>query len=188
MPGELALHSVSYSGLWGQAFLTVEDFVDKAAELGYPGVMLMAKRPHLSVLDYGAAKRSALRALLDTKKVTPVCLAGYTNFTADLEHSEIPHREFQIQHVSALAEIARDLGCPLVRIFTGYENPASTFSPQWKMVVDAIRECCRRAAEFGVTIGVQNHHDRGVGVESHADRNAAIGEAYCTALFEPGAP
>jgi len=129
-----------------------------------------------------------LRARLEAKKITPVCLAGYTNFTADLEHSEIPHREFQIQHVTALAEIARDIGCPLVRIFTGYENPASTFSPQWKMVVDAIRECCRRAAEFGVTIGVQNHHDLAVGFESHADLIANVGEPNCKALFDAWAP
>src|SRR4051812_35181336 len=108
MRGELALHSVSYAGLWGQAFLAVEDFVGKAAELGYDSVMLMAKRPHLSVLDYDSAKRSALRALLEKRNVKPVCLAGYTNFTADLEHSEIPHREFQIQHVTKLAEIASD--------------------------------------------------------------------------------
>ena len=48
------LHSVSYAGLWGQAFLPVDAFVDKAAELGYEGVMLMAKRPHASMLDYSA--------------------------------------------------------------------------------------------------------------------------------------
>ena len=47
------LHSVSYSGSWGQPALTVEQFLDKAADLGYDGVMLMAKRPHLSLLDYG---------------------------------------------------------------------------------------------------------------------------------------
>jgi sugar phosphate isomerase/epimerase len=188
MAGELALHSVSYAGLWGQAFLTVEEFIQKAAELGYPGVMLMAKRPHLSVLDYGPSQRAALRVQMERTGVEPVCLAGYTNFTADLEHAEIPHREFQIQHVTELAELARDLGCPLVRIFTGYENPASSFSPQWKIVVDAIRECCKRAADFGVTIGVQNHHDLAVGFESHADLVRNVGEPNCKALFDAWAP
>jgi len=45
---------VSYAGFWGQAYLPVDQFIDKAAELGYDGVMLMAKRPHVSVLDFGA--------------------------------------------------------------------------------------------------------------------------------------
>ena len=56
------VHSVSYSGLWGQPCLSLEDFVDRAAELGFDGVMLMAKRPHLSLLDYPPARKRELRA------------------------------------------------------------------------------------------------------------------------------
>jgi hypothetical protein len=52
------LHSVSYAGVWpGQASLTLPQFLDKAVELGFPAVMLMAKRPHLSPLDFDAATR-----------------------------------------------------------------------------------------------------------------------------------
>src|SRR4051812_37489220 len=91
MIGPALLHSVSYAGLWGQAFLPLDDFVEKAAALGYQGVMLMAKRPHLSVLDHGPKQRSRLRARLEAKGLTTVCIAGYTNFTADLEHPDIPH-------------------------------------------------------------------------------------------------
>ena len=32
------LHSVSYSGSWGQPALTIEQFLSKAAELGFDGV------------------------------------------------------------------------------------------------------------------------------------------------------
>ena len=53
----LLLHSVSYAGLWGQAYLSVDDVVAKARELGFGGVMLMAKRPHVSILDYGQRER-----------------------------------------------------------------------------------------------------------------------------------
>src|SRR5579871_3797099 len=55
------LHSISYGGLWGQAALTVDETVDKAADLGFDGVLLAAKRPHLSVLDYGVKERAELR-------------------------------------------------------------------------------------------------------------------------------
>src|SRR5689334_18966045 len=120
------LHSVSYSGSWGQQFLPLDQFVDKAADLGYDGVMLMAKRPHLSVLDWGPDGRSRLRDHLEARGLAMRCIAGYTNFTADLEHGDIPHREIQIRHVADLAEMARDLGGSLVRVFTGYENAAAT--------------------------------------------------------------
>jgi len=182
------LHSVSYSGSWGQPALTLDQFLDKAADLGYDGVMLMAKRPHLSLLDYGEKERARLRQHLEKSKLRDLCLAGYNNFTADLEHGEIPHREIQIQHITELARLARDLGGKLVRIFTGYEHPALGYTPQWNLVAAAIKECAQRAAEYGVIIGVQNHHDLAVGFESQHDLIEAIGEPNCKALFDAWAP
>jgi sugar phosphate isomerase/epimerase len=182
------LHSISYAGLWGQASLSVDDFVNKAADLGYDGVMLTAKRPHVSVLDYGAKERARLRSLMEKRGLRHVVIAGYTNFTADLEHGEVPHREFQIAHVTALAELARDLGAGVVRVFTGYLHPAASEGAQWNMIVNALRECSRRAADFGVTIGVQNHHDVAAGWESYRDLLTQIGEPNCKALFDAWAP
>jgi sugar phosphate isomerase/epimerase len=187
MPG-LLLHSVSYSGSWGQQFLSVEEFVDKAADLGFDGVMLAAKRPHLSVLDWNADRRKRLRERIDARGIKHVCIAGYTNFTADLEHGDIPHREIQTRHVLDLAEMARDLGGSLVRVFTGYENPAATPHAQWRIVVETLRECARRAADYGVTVGVQNHHDIAVGYESLDDLLAEVNEPNCRAMFDAWAP
>jgi sugar phosphate isomerase/epimerase len=117
-----------------------------------------------------------------------VCVAAYTNFTADLEHAEIPQREFQIHYVTALAEFARDLGGDLVRVFTGYENPAAEYGRQWTLVVETLRECARRAAQFGVTIGVQNHHDLGTAWQSQFDLIGEVGEPNCKAVFDAWAP
>ena len=129
MSAPLLLHSVSYSGSWGQQFLSVDEFVDKAADLGFTGVMLGAKRPHLSVLDWNGCRRRELRQRIEARGLTSVCIAGYTNFTSDLEHGDIPHREIQIRHVLDLAEMAHDLGGSLVRVFTGYENAAASRTP-----------------------------------------------------------
>ena len=85
------LHSVSYFGSWGQHALSVEEFVDKTADLGYDGVMLMAKRPHLSVLDWDREARRRLRARLEIRGLSTVVIAGYTNSTADLEHGDIAY-------------------------------------------------------------------------------------------------
>jgi len=186
--GPLLLHSVSYAGFWGQAYLPVDQFIDKAAELGYDGVMLMAKRPHVSVLDFGADECARLRERIEKRKLSSVCLAGYTNFTADLEHGEIPHREMQIQHVSELARVTQGLGGNLVRIFTGYENPAATYAAQWKILVDALRESARRASSYGVTLGVQNHHDIAAGFEVLHDLIQEVNEPNCRAMFDAWSP
>ena len=59
------LHSVSYAGVWrGQAQLTLDQFLVKAKELGFTHVEVMAKRPHLSPLDYDAEARKRLKARL----------------------------------------------------------------------------------------------------------------------------
>jgi len=185
---DLALHSVSYSGSWGQYSMPLEEFVGKAAELGYDGVMLMAKRPHLSVLDWKADRRPRLRARIEDCDLRLACVAGYTNFTADLEHGDIPLREMQIRHVVELAEMAHDLGGNLVRVFTGYENAAATPAAAWAMIVTALRECARRAADFGVTIGIQNHHDIACGVDSFHDLIREVDEPNRRAMFDAWAP
>ena len=182
------LHSVSYSGTWGHHALPLEAFVDKAAELGYDGVMLMAKRPHLSVLDWDDAALARLRDRLQSRKMRTICVAGYTNFTADLEHGEIPTYEIQIQHVTDLARMAHALGGDLVRVFTGYENAASTYLAQWSILVRALRECATRAADLGVTVAVQNHHDMACGYESQYDLIEEVGHPNCRAAFDAWAP
>jgi sugar phosphate isomerase/epimerase len=182
------LHSISYSGSWGQVSLTVPEFVRKAAELGFDGVLLAAKRPHVSILDYGAKERAALRSEIEKAGLGTVILAGYNNFTADLDHADVPTLEIQTAYVIELARLARDIGAGLVRVFTGYEHPASSYNAQWDMVVRALRECARRAAEWNVVIGVQNHHDLACGYESQCDLIRAVGEPNCLALFDAWAP
>jgi len=150
--------------------------------------MLMAKRPHVSLLDYGPKDRADLRSLLEKHRLQDVCLAGYCNLTGDLEHSDIPQCEMQIQYIVELARLARDLGSTLVRVFTGYENPAASFTAQWRIVADSLREAARRSADMGVTIGVQNHHDIGVGYQAFHDLISVIGEPNCRALFDAWAP
>src|SRR4051812_37758633 len=117
------LHSVSYAGLWGQHALSLDDCIAKAANLGFDGVMVMAKRPHFSVLDASPQQISKLRASLERVGLKHVCIAAYTNFTADTAHGEIPHREYQIHAVTKLARAGREIGATSIRVFTGYEEP-----------------------------------------------------------------
>lgn len=160
------LHSVSYAGFWpGQARLSVAEFLDKAKQLGFDGVMLTAKRPHVSPLDYDVAARKALRNKIENLGLELVCLAGYTDFTAGVDKAGIPNVEIQACYVAELAKVARDLGTDMVRIFTGYERPGVPFDQQYAMVVEGLRLAGQKAAEYGVTLAVQNHHD----IASHHD-------------------
>jgi len=154
------LHSVSYLGIWrGQTKLTVDEFLVKAKELGYEGVMLVAKRPHVSPHDYDKAARAKLKAKIDSLGLTLVALAGYTDFTAGIDKPGIPNAEIQATWVGEIAELAKDLGTDMVRVFTGYERPGIAYDKQYAEVVAGLKMAGKLAAEHGVTLAVQNHHD-----------------------------
>ena len=183
-----ALHSVSYAGLWqGQTYLSLEDFIRKAAKLGYDGVEIMAKRPHLSPLDIDARKLDSIGGLLKNEGIECACIAGYTDFLLGAD-SMVASVELQIIYAERLCEMAQALGCKLVRVFTGYENKNMGYISQWKICADALKECSKRAAKYNVIIGVQNHHDIGVDHHSMKEFIDEVGEENCLPMFDAWAP
>ncbi len=184
-----ALHSVSYAGVWtGQTMLPVEKVIEKAAAFGYDGVMLVAKRPHASLLDVDAEARKRLHGLMEEKGIALACIAGYNDFCGGSDTPDVPYREMQILYITELARLARDLGGDKVRVFTGFERPTVSFDQQWAWCVQGLKESARRAAEFGVTLCVQNHHDIAAHYESLFDLLTEIDEPNCKAAFDAWSP
>src|SRR5271157_4333594 len=135
------LHSVSYAGVWrGEVVLSVDEFLVKAKDLGYDGVEIMCKRPHLSPLDYDEAARHRLRARIDQLGLKLVALAAYTDFSAGMDKPGIPQVEIQAAYLGEVARLAHDLGTNLVRVFTGYDREGIPYDQQYNAVVqgDAI--------------------------------------------------
>ena len=165
MPFELSLFSVSYAGYWGQQRLDVREFIARAAALGYRSVMLAGKRPHLSPLDTSEARLDEVRRALAEHGVRCAVLAGYTDFAAQ-RAAEVPFLEMQLDYVASLCRMASALDAKYVRVFTAYDYEGSNPTETWHKVVAAIREAAGRAADFGITLAIQNHHD--VAVDSQA--------------------
>lgn len=154
------LHSVSYMGIWrGQATLSVDEFLLKAKQLGFDGVMLAAKKPHVSLIDYDDAARIKLKARIKELGLELVCLAGYCDFTAGVDKAGIPNTEIQAVYVGELARLARDLGTNMVRVYTGYERPDVPYDKQYALVVEGLKMAGKIASQYGVILAVQNHHD-----------------------------
>jgi sugar phosphate isomerase/epimerase len=181
------LFSVSYAGLWGQQWLDLKSFVARAGALGYPAVELMGKRPHLSVLDTDPRTIEVLRDAAATAGVEIATIAGYTNFTLGRD-TETPAVEIQVAYVRQLARLAQQLGARVVRIFTGYLVDCDGFQRDWEICVRAVRECAAAAADHGVILGVQNHHDVGVGAASYCEFLDEVDHPNCRAMFDPWAP
>ena len=182
------LFSVSYAGLWGQASLDLVSFVHKAAELGYAAVELMAKRPHLSILDADESTVAALKDAAEECGVEIATLAGYTDFTSGKQAAEVPFVEMQVAYVRELARLADQLGAKNIRIFTGYWTDRDAYRADWDRCVTAVRECAAVAQEHDVVLGVQNHHDVGGSCEAFVQFLDDVDHPNCRAMFDPWAP
>jgi len=184
---EAILHSVSYAGLWGQARLSLEEFIPRAAELGYSGVMLMTKRPHLSPLDYDQGRLERLRELLSKHGLSAPCLAGYGDPGAGYAGGGVPFAplaEMQLMAIRQWAEMARVLGARILRVFTGPANGHEECTAQWRRSVEFLRQTCDIAGEFDVIVGVQNHDDIAAHYLSLADLIDEVGRPNCKACFD----
>src|SRR5438132_1035565 len=104
-----SLFSVSYCGYWGQAALSLEDFIPHAARLGYKAVMIAGKRPHASPLDMDPKRVAGIGKLLAKHKVACSALGAYTDFSRP-RGAGIPSTEWQIGHVETLSRLAKAWG------------------------------------------------------------------------------
>lgn len=185
---KLGLFTVSYAGFWGQDKLPLEALPAKAKALGYHGLMLMGKRPHAFPAEMTEARRSEFRKLLKENGQELACVGAYTNFTAGLESGEVPLIDMQADYVGQCARMAKELGGNTVRIFTGYEVPGVPFTQLWSLCVKGIQACCDAAAPYGVTVGVQNHHDIGVHTASLEELLLDVNRPNCAPFVDAWSP
>jgi sugar phosphate isomerase/epimerase len=181
------LFSVSYAGFWGQCRLDLKSFIAKAGALGYSAVELMGKRPHLSVLDADPKYLTELRDAAAAAGVEIATVAGYNNFTLGRD-TEIPSVEIQVAYIGQLARLAEQLGAKMLRIFTGYATQKDAFQRDWDLCIQGVRQAAAVAADHGVILGVQNHHDVGVGVDSYVEFLDEVDHPNCRAMFDPWSP
>lgn len=184
---KLSLFSISYAGLWGQDRLDLGQFIEQAANLGYNSVMIAGKRPHLSPLDTTSERIAEVRSRLDRAGIGCDVIGGYTDFSG-VAAEEVPLLEMQIAYVEGLARIAAALGAGFVRVFTAYEADGHPPAVVWGRVVTSLRECCDRAASYGVTIAIQNHHDIGVHSEALLELLSDIDRPNCRLGFDAWSP
>ncbi|MFO0824405.1 MAG: sugar phosphate isomerase/epimerase family protein [Gemmataceae bacterium] len=183
----LGLFSISYGGLWGQATLDLPQFVRHAASLGFHSVMLAGKRPHLSPLDFNPEAISTLATELRTANVNCEVVAAYTDLTPAAA-SEVPFLEMQIAYVEALCRIGAELEARYVRVFTAYETPGQSPHANWMRVVGVLREMCDRAAVYGITVVIQNHHDLAIHTAALLELLNDVDRSNCKLGFDAWSP
>ena len=182
------LFSVSYAGLWGQTRLDLHRLFRGRRHWAIPQSRLwgsgrISPSWTLTILCWTRWRKLPLN-----RGVEIATIAGYTDFTSGKNAAEVPFVEMQVAYVQSLSAMAIRLGAKNVRVFTGYSTDPDAYRSDWDRCVVAIRECAAVAETYGVTLGVQNHHDIGVAWESFAEFLDDVDHRNCRAMFDPWAP
>jgi sugar phosphate isomerase/epimerase len=184
---KFGLHSISYSGSWGQDRLELVYFIQRAAQLGYHTVLLAGKRPQLSPLDMDDDRVAELDQALKAANVTCAVVAAYNDFGTKVS-PDIPFVEMQVEYLQSLCRIAARLGASYLRVFTAYLADGQDFYATWQRTVSALREIADRAGRYGITIAVQNHHDLAVDTSVLVELLGDINRSNCKLAFDAWSP
>lgn len=169
---KIGIYSITYRGVWyrGDA-INVFDLLRLARQQGWEGVELDAERPHAAPMDLSADDRQRLRDLSGSLDM-PICAVSPN---CDLSSPVPVHREAMLCYVRECIKLAHDLGSPLCKIFAAWRgitihDGLATYNDTygydsfryWKkdrrvFVVDCMRELVKVAADYGITLTMQNH-------------------------------
>jgi sugar phosphate isomerase/epimerase len=172
---KVGLYSVTFLGLWYRGReLTLDEVVRRARQYGYDGVEIDGKRPHGNPLDWPKRRCHELRRLSDGEGIDLYAVAANNDFSSPIPE----HRECQVAYVRELLRMASDLGAKTVRVFLAW--PGVTRHPQlgrydisrplwetvhqsfsrdeiWAWCREGLIETARYAADYGITLALQNH-------------------------------
>jgi sugar phosphate isomerase/epimerase len=106
-------------------------------------------------LDLSKADRAAIKQRLADAGVSISCLALGTRFA----RPTAAERTDSIERTVRYAELAADLGAPLLRVFGGPVPDGMSVAELRDAVADALGRAARRTADFGVTPCLETHDD-----------------------------
>ena len=129
--------------------MTLDNFLDKAAEMGLDAVEPTSYYFRDTSPAYLRHLRSkAFRLGLD--------ISG-TAIGNDFGHPPGKARDAQIARAKQWIDHAEVLGAPVIRIFAGHKKKGQSPDETHKLMVAGIEECCAYAGEHGVFLALENH-------------------------------
>lgn len=83
-----------------------------------------------------------------------------TGVRNDFAQADAAKRAKDIELIKQWVVVAAKMGCPHVRIFTGRSKTTDHSREEvFAWIAEAIQQCCKEAAKYGVMISLQNHNE-----------------------------
>ena len=127
------------------------DYVlEVAADLGFAGVEIWGREPHISE-QFDENRVEAVRRMLDQRGLAVPVLGSYLRFGVTNHRTE-GHIELE-----DTLHTARCLGTPIVRVWASDVPSAEATEAVWQATVNEIREACVQAGKLGITFAAEMH-------------------------------
>ena len=129
----------------------LEDALVAAAKLGFPGVEVWGREPHVGeVYDYNRSRQC--KRLCEDRRLEIVALGSYLRFGATRKTQD------GVDLLETL-QTAHALRAPIVRVWASDIPSASADAKVWHAAVAEAREAAGRCRKLGITIAVEMHDD-----------------------------
>jgi len=167
-----ALYTVTYSGAFYKGEpLPVEEIIPRAADMGFDGIEIGAKRPVASPMDVDEARCKHISRLSDQHGLEIGCVASYSNLASPV----MEQRESELLMLREVIRMSHYLGAPVVRVFAAWPGVtlrngqacyelAKTYlhhdlTPleEWHLVRTALKEAVGWAKTYRIVLALQNH-------------------------------
>jgi sugar phosphate isomerase/epimerase len=129
---------------------------ETAADIGYGGLELMGRAPHLPP-DTTVERAEEIRSILDANGLDVPCLATYTGGYVDRSAAE---REAALEELESVLRLTDALDCSLVRHTAGGPPVREATASAWEEAVTWLRRAADRAADHDATLALEIHANR----------------------------
>jgi L-ribulose-5-phosphate 3-epimerase len=161
----------------------LDDALPEIARLGFQGVELMARAPHLPP-NTPAARVRDIKRMVDDLGLVVCNIAGYAGRYSQLNDEQAAA---QLEDLARLLEIANAMNCPLVRHQPGGPSYDKASEEQWKRAVYWTQRASDLAGRAGVRLVVELHPDGLVETaDSALDFLQRVAKDNVGAIFDPG--
>jgi len=136
----------------------LDTIAKQGRELGFDGVELRGiAGEHIGPEETPEA-RTDIRQRFTDAGLEVACIMGYSSFTSP----DAEQRAESIRVADCFIEVARDVGCPTLRVFGGVFGDLNR-DEAVASVVDGLRQLAPKAEKLGVRIAIETHDDWCVG-------------------------
>lgn len=180
---KLGLNAYSFNRELTSGRMTMDEVIDFCAEQAVDGVDMTG------YYFPGYPEAPPDEVIFDLKRkafLNGVTISG-TGVRNDFALTDPSSRWGHIQLVKDWVEVTAKLGADVLRVFSGREVArGSTFDETLDWMVPAFQECAAYAADHGVILGLQHHHDFLKTAEETIRLVEAVGSKHFSVVLDVG--